>query len=178
MENIATELHISKKTIYKYFPSKEDLVKAVAKNFISGVKDKIVPALNSDKNAIEKLEELMSILAKVSDRISPKMLDEIRRHLPSLWDEIDKFRTEMMFGNITKVIDQGKVEGLFLDYPTPIVMNMLVAGVRSVVNPEFILHNNFSIIGAARMAFKIMIGGILTSKGKKIFNISLKEKKQ
>ena len=29
MDDIAQALHISKKTIYQYFPSKEDLVKAV-----------------------------------------------------------------------------------------------------------------------------------------------------
>lgn len=176
MDDVAAELRMSKKTIYKFFPSKEDLVKAVAKHFMNKMKDKIIPALNSDKNAIEKLEHLISILAKAFDRISPKMLDEMRRHLPSLWDEIDNFRTEMMFGNITKVIDQGKEEGLFLDYPAPIVMNMLVASVRSIVNPEFILHNNFSIIEAARTAFKIMIGGILTERGKEIFNKTINQK--
>jgi len=29
MDDIAQSLHISKKTIYQYFPSKDDLVKAV-----------------------------------------------------------------------------------------------------------------------------------------------------
>ncbi|OGU82208.1 MAG: hypothetical protein A2254_07000 [Ignavibacteria bacterium RIFOXYA2_FULL_35_9] len=170
MDEVAAELRISKKTIYKFFPSKEDLVKTIAKHFMNSMKEKIVPALSTDKNAIEKLEELMKILAKTSQKISPKMLDEMRRHFPSLWIEIDKFRTEMMFGNITKVIDQGKKEGLFLDYPTPIVMNMLVASIRTIVNPEFILNNNFSIIEAARTAFKIIIGGIVTKKGKQLLN--------
>jgi len=177
MDDIASELRMSKKTIYKFFPSKEDLVKAIAGHFMSKMKEKILPELSSDKNAIEKLEQLISVLAKTSDRISPKMLGELKRHFPSIWDEIDNFRTEMMFGNITKVIDQGKAEGLFLDYPTPIVMNMLVASVRSVVNPEFILHNNFSIIEAARTAFKIMIGGILTESGKKFFNKTINQKR-
>lgn len=170
MDDVAAELHMSKKTIYKFFPSKEDLVKAIAKHFMNSMKDKIVPALSTDKNAIEKLEELMKILAKTSQKISPRMLDEMRRYFPSIWTEIDSFRTEMMFGNLTKVIEQGKAEGLFLDYPTPIVMNMLVASVRTIVNPEFILNNNFSIIEAARTAFKIIIGGIVTKKGKQLLN--------
>ena len=97
-------------------------------------------------------------------------MEEIKRYYPTLWDKIDHFRTEMMFGNITKVINQGKEEGLFVDYPTQIIMNVLVVSVREVVNPDFILKNNFSIITAARYALKIIIGGILTSKGKKEFN--------
>jgi hypothetical protein len=49
-------------------------------------------------------------------------------------------------------------------------MNILVVSVRTIVTPDFILNNNFSIIEAARYAFKIIIGGIVTEKGKKVFN--------
>jgi AcrR family transcriptional regulator len=170
MDDVASELGMSKKTIYKFFPSKEDLVMAIAKHFMNRMKSKIVPALNTDKNAIEKLAELINILATASEKVSPKRMDEMRKYFPNLWNEIDSFRTKMMFGNITKVIDQGKSEGLFIDYPTNIIMNILVASIRNIVNPDFILNNNFSIIEAARYAFKIIIGGIVTEKGKKIFN--------
>jgi AcrR family transcriptional regulator len=172
MDEIASDLRISKKTIYKFFPSKDDLVKAIAKYFMTRLKSTILPALNSEKNAIEKLGDLINILAKVSEKISAERMEELKRHYPSLWNEIDSFRTEMMFGNITKVIEQGKKEGLFVDYPTSIIMNVLVASVRTIVNPDFILNNNFSIIEAARFAFRIVIGGILTDKGKKEFNKS------
>jgi len=170
MDEVASDLGMSKKTIYKFFPSKEDLIAAIAKHFMSKMKSKIIPALNSNKNAIEKLNELIGILASASEKISPKRFDELRKYFPSLWIEIDKFRTKMMFENITKVINQGKAEGLFIDYPTVIVMNVLVSSVRNIVNPDFILNNSYSLIEAARFTFKIIIGGILTEKGKKVFN--------
>jgi len=175
MDEVASELKMSKKTIYKFFPSKDDLVKAIAKHFMEGIKSKVVPALNSDKNAIEKLEELNKILAKISEKVSTKRMDEIKTYFPSLWNEIDNFRTKMMFANITKVIDQGKAEGLFVDYPTPIIMNTLVSSIRATVNPEFIQNNNFSISEAALYVFKIVIGGIVTDKGRKIFNKTIKK---
>jgi AcrR family transcriptional regulator len=170
MDEVASELKMSKKTIYKFFPSKDELVMAIAKHFMEGMKSKIAPTLESEKNAIGKLAELNNILARTSQKISAKRMDEIRKHFPALWNEIDSFRTKMMFGNITKVIDQGKAEGLFNDYPTPIIMNTLVSSVRATVNPEFILNNNFSISEAALYTFKVVIGGIVTEKGRKIFN--------
>lgn len=169
MDDLAVELRMSKKTIYKLFASKEELVHSIALHFLERIRDTILPEINSEKNAIEKLAGLLRTLARVSERITPQMLDEMRRHIPSLWEEVDKFRMQMMFGNITKVIDQGKSEGLFLNYSTPLVMNILVASIRSVVNPEFIYHNNLSIGEAARSAMKIVIGGILTEKGKELF---------
>lgn len=177
MDEIASELRMSKKTIYKHFPTKDDLVRAIAKHFMHNTKAMILPMLNSNKNAIEKLEGLIEILTKASVKISPRMLDDMRRHFPKLWNEIDNFRTEMMFGNLTKVIDQGKKEGLFLDYPTPVIINMTVASLRAVVNPEFVLNNNFSLIEAASIAFKILIGGITTEKGNKVFNKTINKKR-
>lgn len=173
MDEVAEEMRMSKKTIYKFFPSKEELITAVARHFMQKMRSKILPALNSNKNAIEKLEDLVTILTTASLKVTPKRIEEMQRHFPLLWSEIDNFRTKMMFENITKVINQGKSEGLFIDYPTTIIMNILVASVRNIVNPEFILNNNFSISEGARYAFRIIIGGIVTEKGKKTFNQTL-----
>jgi len=170
MEDIALELHMSKKTIYKFFPSKSDLVMAVANHFTKKMERKILPILESDKNAIEKLADLLTLLSNTAGKIGDKVFKELKNHYPEVWQHVDSFRTEMMYGNITKVYEQGKREGLFLDFPTPIVMNVFVNAVRSTVNPEFIINNNFSIVTAAQTTFKIVLGGVLTEKGKVLFS--------
>ncbi|KAF0153097.1 MAG: transcriptional regulator TetR family [Ignavibacteria bacterium] len=172
MDDIASSLKMSKKTIYKYFPSKSDLVMAVANHFTKKMERKIIPIIESDKNAVEKLSELIALLSKTAGKIGDRLLGELRSNYPEVWKHVDGFRTEMMYGNITKVYEQGKAEGLFLDYPTPIVMNIFVNAVRTTVNPEFIINNNFSVVVAAQTTFKIIIGGVLTEKGKKIFDKS------
>lgn len=178
MAEISSELRMSKKTIYKYFPSKLDLVDAIANRFTERMKGKILPILNSDENAVEKIIGLISTLSNTAAKIGDKILGELKTHFPTVWQQVDKFRTEMMYANLSKVIDQGKNEGLIEDYPTPLIMNILVNAVRSTVNPEFILNNNFSMKVAAQTTFKIIMKGILTEKGKKQFAKSMKEIEQ
>jgi hypothetical protein len=172
MDDIASSLKVSKKTIYKYFPSKNDLVMAVANHFTKKMEKKLLPIIESDKNAVEKLAELIALLSKTAGKVGDKLFSELKNHYPEVWKHVDSFRTEMMYGNITKVYDQGKKEGLFIDYPTPIVMNVFVNSVRSTVNPEFIINNNFSVVVAAQTTFRIIISGVLTEKGKEIFDKS------
>ena len=43
MDEVASELGMSKKTIYKFFPSKEDLIMAIAKHFMNNLKNRICP---------------------------------------------------------------------------------------------------------------------------------------
>jgi len=177
MEDVALELNMSKKTIYKYFPSKTDLIMAVAHHFTKKMESKIIPILESNKNAIEKLAAFLSLLSSTAGKIGDKMFGELRTHYPEVWHHVDAFRTGMMYGNITKVYEQGVKEGLFIAYPTPIVMNVFVNAVRSTINPEFIIKNNFSMVVAAQTTFKIVIGGTLTEKGKVLFLKLFNQKK-
>ena len=175
MDDVAAELHVSKKTIYKHFPSKYDLVDAIANHFTERMKGIILPLLNSDKNAVEKIIGLISLLSNTAAKIGDKNFAELKIHFPTVWQRVDKFRTEMMFKNLSQVIGQGKNEGLIEEYPTPLIMNILVNAVRSTVNPEFILNNNFSMKVAAQTTFKIIMNGILTVKGKEQFVNLMKE---
>jgi len=170
MDEVAAELGMSKKTIYKFFSSKDDLLYAIVSHFMNGMKNKILSKLNSNGNAIEKLGDLLNILASAAPKVSTKRMEEMKKYYPELFVKIDEFRTKMMFENITKVIDQGKSEGLFLDYPTVMIMNVLVGAVRTVVTPEFIVNNSFSFSETAQYTLRIVIGGILTEKGKKQFD--------
>lgn len=175
MEELASDLRMSKKTIYKFYPSKNDLVRAITERFKKRIHDKILEILSSDKNAVDKIVTWLSILTKVTTKISDKMLNDLRKHFPSLWDELEKFRTEMMTDNITKVIERGKQEGFVKDIPTPIIMTVMISSVRAIVNPEFVIHNNFSLKNAAQTTFQILMNGILTERGKELFNKSLNE---
>lgn len=175
MDEIASELKISKKTLYKFFPSKKDMVEAIMRRFMKKRQQDVKPLLNSDKNAVEKFAGIVLLMIKNLSRINEKVFSELHLYFPSLWQEVEKFRTEMINKNITKVVEQGKREGLIADYPTPIIMTVFLASIRSVVNPDFILDNNFSVSIAAQTTFRILMNGILTEKGEKIFKKSISE---
>jgi hypothetical protein len=76
----------------------------------------------------------------------------------------------MMQKNMTLLVEQGKKEGLIEDYPTNIIMGVLVSAVQGVVTPEFILYNNISMQKAGEMVLRIVFAGILSNKGKELFN--------
>jgi hypothetical protein len=71
------------------------------------------------------------------------------------------------FGSI---LDQGKKEGLVVDKPNIIVLTVMFGGIRSVINPDFLLNNKFSATEAGKICLDIVISGILTEEGRKIFN--------
>jgi len=169
MDDIADQLRMSKKTIYKYFPSKEELVKAVAFDFIHSRVKQIKEIIDTDSDAVEKFFKLVEYLSSVLIKFSDRWISDIQLYLPYLWKEIDNFRAKVMYANLMKIIQQGKNEGYFVDKPAEIIVTIFVSSIRGIVNPDFIMNNRFSITTALETTLEILMNGIMTDKGKKIF---------
>ena len=170
MDEIAIQLRMSKKTIYKYFPAKEDLVRATVSEFLNFHKDRISEIINENSNAVTKLHKIFIYLGEIISSVNEKYINDVQTHMPDLWKDIDTFRTKMMTVNIGRIIEQGKKEGVFIDKTSAIITSVFISSVRGVINPEFIMNNKFSIKSALDETIEIIMNGITTTKGKKAFN--------
>jgi len=179
MDEFASSLRMSKKTIYKYFTSKEELVKSTAYSFMQQIKKEIEAVVKSNLHSVEKIVSIINILKDIGiSRMSERWLNDIRLYMPALWKEIDSFRQKLLNKNISIIFSQGIKEGYIIDVPHQIIINVFMSAIQSVINPDFIMNNNFSISEAINSTLKILFNGILTEKGKKVYNKLLKNKKQ
>jgi AcrR family transcriptional regulator len=169
MDEIAKELRISKKTIYKHFSSKDDLVRAVFIRIRNDLSNQVETIINGDGDTIVKLYKISGLFSRRVATITNKWLSDLQFYAPDVWREIEDFRVKMMQKNMVMLVEQGKTEGLMSDYPTVIIMGVLISSIQGVVNPEFILNNNISLNRAGEMTLDIVFSGVLTKKGRKLF---------
>ena len=169
MDEISAEMHMSKKTIYRNFSSKEDLVGAVAKKFFNENVQMIDQVLEIKYNAVEKLVRLFEVVGSIIVKVNDKILSDIHHYAPKHWKEIDEYRTKKMNSFLTDIISQGQKEGYFLKKRPEILIAVFIASIRAVVNPEFTINNQFTMLEALKSTIEILMNGILTEKGKKIF---------
>ncbi len=170
MDEIASELRVSKKTIYKYFSTKEELLDEVINTLQRTGKANIDDISNSKIDALQKLIKLKSFFTSVFIKLTPKFFKDMEQHGQDRWRKIDKFRTVLIQKNLIKIIEQGKKEKLFKDFDSKVIMTMMLSSFRAVVNPTFLLNSNFSAPEGANMVYKFFFSGILTKKGKKLLN--------
>jgi len=170
MDEIAKGLHISKKTIYKYFPSKNKLVDSAIKLFQNSVKHEITNSVNKQENSILKIRAVAKVFAELSIKLNEQMLYDLQVHRPDLWQTVDKFRGEIIKNIWEEIIDQGKNEGVIIDKPNDIIVSIIYYSIRGIISPKFLLNHNYSINEAFQIAFEIIIKGILTEKGLQIYN--------
>ncbi len=170
MDTIAQGLRMSKKTLYKYFSSKEDLLDAVIDMVTENIRIQVENALISDMNAIEKLISVLKVVIKSLSKLNPDYLQFMNAKGFRQWEKIENFRKQIVAKNYAKIMEQGKLEGLVEDKPTVILLTGAYGIVKSIVNPEFVLNNNFSFETAAKYAIGMVVNACATEKGKQLFN--------
>ncbi len=167
MDEIAAKLHMSKKTIYKNFSTKEELLAEVTQFFLKSNHKAIRKSISADSNAVEKIYYMTNTIGIIVSNISDKMLSDLQSYAPELWKRIDEFRTRVLTVNFTKIIEQGKTEGFVNNFNSFIVITAFVASIRGVANPQFVTSNKITLIEALETTISIFLNGILTEKGKK-----------
>jgi|ERR1035437_487231 AcrR family transcriptional regulator len=168
VDDIAVLLKMSKKTIYKHFATKEDLVREVAYLFIKTHSSNISNIINNEFNAVEKLFYIFTYLGNMLININEKWFSDIQAQAPEIWTEIEVFRSKFMTQNISKIIEQGKKEKYVVNYPSLIMINLFISSIRGIINPTFILNSKIPAFKALESILDILMNGILTVKGKNL----------
>lgn len=170
MDEIAQGLRISKKTIYKYFPSKNLLLENVINAFMNSTKKRLLKNIAAQENSIMKIKALIEVFAELSLKLNQKLLYDLQTHIPELWESVEKFRGELIKKIWEDIINQGKEEGYIVDKPNDIIITVILSSIRSIINPTFLLHHNYSMSEAFKITFDLLIQGLLTAEGLKVYN--------
>lgn len=173
IDSIASELKISKKTIYKHFPSKDAIVQEIVKDIMNNFSLKIDEIISSKEDAVSKSAKLLNTIGNLLLQVGEKWLNDIKTHSPVLWQEIEAFRARKLYNTLSSIICQGKKENLFHDKPVEIIISIFLSSINGIVNQEFLFHNRFSYQQAIKHTMEILFTGILTPKGLKLFYKSL-----
>jgi len=159
MDELARQAGVSKRTIYRYFRSKEEIIEASLDAFTAEMARKIETILEKDLPAPEMIAAIMNnLITHGQFIINPAVLNDLRVHYPQLWKKIDSFRLEKARGAITRYTQQSNNPSL-QEIDPRIITAVILASVQAVLNPDFILENNLTFENTATQLCKFLMAG-------------------
>lgn len=167
MDKLAKEMKISKKTIYKYFNTKSELVQASATYYFDSLReqaDKIV----SDKKigTLEKMILLTKMHTEKLRLINEKYYEDLRTHEPHLHKDCEKMQNESINKITLMLLDQGKKEKVFENYPSELLLETVNSLMKNLFNPEYIKNSKYNQEKIFTFMVNLLLNGILTKDGK------------
>lgn len=161
MDEIASDLGISKKTLYKYFSSKE----AIARQVISCFQEEIACLFEDKKKAIadpvERFETLVVEITRLKSVMKNRFPADIKQDIPDLWREIEGFREVQIMKNIAENLEEGIKKGRIReDLNTQIATRLYLAAIQSIMQPELLEEMNISVEESLSNISSIFLNGV------------------
>ncbi len=172
LDEIATELGMSKKTLYKFFQSKEELAKAGVTAMLQHIEKMIERIVSSDRSSTEKIIETMLVVGRQVSRFGRESQINLRRTAPELWKMIEEFRREQIFSKVGRIFHQAKAEGVIrAEIDEQILLLVFLNAVQGIVNPEVLSQSPFTMEQAFRNIIAVVFQGALTDEGRKQLSV-------
>ena len=113
MDDLATQLGISKKTIYQYYKDKDALVSSVVENELANHALICNQSMQAADNAVHEIFLLMTVIQEMFNRMNPLALFEIEKYYPLAFEKIKNHKDDFIFSMISKNLEKGIAEGLY-----------------------------------------------------------------
>ncbi len=168
---LARECGISKKTLYRLFHSKDELIDEILEDILSEYRKGVAAIDAGVKNPLEKLYRLIELPFALFGDISTPLVQDVTLLYPHIEKRLNEIRDNHRV-TVMKTFVNGVREGYFKDINPSFIVAFLSGAGRQVMNSAFILENNMTIRQIFTDFRDIMLSGLLkqgwTSAQKKI----------
>ncbi|OAT87083.1 TetR/AcrR family transcriptional regulator [Desulfotomaculum copahuensis] len=164
-DELAAACGISKRTLYRYFTGKDEIVARVLDEMMNRVDQRVQEIMAGPAAPPEKLRALVQAVLENIRFLDPNILSDLQRHYPHRWEQIEQFRTGRI-ERLGEIFSEGARRGFFREINPDVLMAALTASIRAVINPEFILARAISLPQAFDTLMEIFLYGISRVEGR------------
>ncbi|CAM1342484.1 TetR/AcrR family transcriptional regulator [Tenacibaculum amylolyticum] len=168
MDDIARELGISKKTLYKYFSNKASLVDACTDTVHNEIEDSIISIKNKNYNAIEEEFAIKATFNEMFKNAKDSPMYQMKKYYPETYNRLMD-REACMFeecncDNLEKGIQQGLYRK---DIDIKLIMNFYFTLIFGLFDSELFSKDMKELLEVEYEVLEYHIRAIATEKGLK-----------
>ncbi len=138
-EEIARQAGISKRTLYKYFESKLQILNTLIEEKLEFLRVELSEILSLKIDFPEKMRRITTSVAVTLSGMSSHFMEDLQRNTPKTWEKISGFRKEMVHVYFPMLLDEGIKEGHFKKTLNKGVAVMLMMNAMEIIiNPQMV----------------------------------------
>lgn len=166
MDELAEDLGISKATLYRYFPDKESLLRAVMAETREWVLSQLKAIVRDDRLSVKaRLTAYLEFVSRFMSGLSRDFVRDLRQKLPDLWQEMDTFRRQQVFPLVSEVILEGVKKGeIKSELDGRLFLEMFWYLVQEFMNPDWIISHDYSPSELLESIIDIVFYGIFVEE--------------
>lgn len=169
MDEVASQLGMSKKTIYQFYADKDSLVADVIDIELDASQCECNQHKDKSENAIHEVFMAVDMLQEVLTKMNPNVLFDLEKYHPAAFKKHNEFKNKFLYTIIKENIEWGKRDGLYREeVNTEIMARFRLAATYLVFNPEMFPVGKNSLPTVVTEITDNFLYGLATAKGQKL----------
>lgn len=169
MDEIASQLGISKKTIYQFFTDKDDMVSAVIDLEIKRNEKECIQFRDDAADAVQEIFLAVEDLDEMLKYMNPLLLYDLEKHHPRAFLKLKEYKYQFLYQALLDNLRRGINEGGYrTDIQLDIVAKNRIESAFLVFNPDLFPHTRYKMSEVNFELAMLFLHGITTAKGKKL----------
>lgn len=166
MDDVATQLRISKKTLYEHFTDKNDLVEQAVATICTFHRETIRAICERGLNAIDENEEITKFLVAQVGCMHPSVQFDLQKYHPKAWEIMEKRQREDVYTCVIANLRKGMAEGLYRDeLDAEVITRLYISRIDSTWDGRVFPSDQFNLSDVLWKHFEYHIRGIASKKG-------------
>jgi len=169
MDEIATQLGISKKTIYQFFTDKDDMVSAVIEREMHENEEECASFRKSAENAVHQIIMAQESAEEILRSINPLIMYDLEKHHPRAYKRVRDFKNQFLYQVLMDNMKWGIGEGIYRsDVDMEIAVKSRIENAFLVFNPDVFPHSRYKVVEVDYELAILYLHSIVTEKGKQL----------
>ena len=171
MDEIARQLGVSKKTIYREFPDKDSLVHSLMLTDMELHQLTFGKIYADSENVVDEVFMIMKKMTEIFSCCNPVLFHDLQKHYPRTWKLFTDFKFKFILQQVEKSIEKGKKDGLVRpDINTRILALLRLEEITMAMSGQVFPHDKFNMLEVQLALAEHFLYGICTLKGHKLVN--------
>lgn len=169
MDDIASNLGASKKTIYQYFKDKDHLVDAVVQKEIEKDMHECTSIACSCDNTIQEVYRGFEMLQEMLTTMNPAIIFEMQKYHPEAYKKMNALKNKFLVNIIKENLLKGIKEGYYReDINVEVMARFRVESIFLGFNPDVFMQGKLTLLQVEMELMEHFLFGICTPKGQKL----------
>ncbi len=168
MEDLSKQLGVSKKTFYKYFKDKEELVFEIVKEKVLEDQEQCIKCRSIAQDAMEELLLVIESVLQQFKGINLDVFSDLKRYYPRAWKLLDEHQRGFIQKMMLENLKRGVLEGLYREeVDKEIISRLYVVSIHAMINGEVFPLTEFEFEKLFKEIVWFHLHGLATEKGRK-----------
>jgi AcrR family transcriptional regulator len=172
MDEIARLLSISKKTLYKYFQNKKELVLKCFKHRHNQMLKDISILENKHENIIDLFFAMDDHIINTSKSIrkNPQMIENLKKYHPESFKFMNNLRKLAIVSAVSRIVLKGIEQGLLRkEINVEIVTELIVSNIYTITDTKIFPRNQYKFEHLVKEKRELHLRGLATKRGVNYF---------